>query len=66
MAALARAVPRLFAEREKRVKPFRDEKILASWNGLMAGALANAGAALGEPSMIEAAARALACLWSKS
>jgi len=26
---------KLFAEREKRVKPGRDEKILASWNGLM-------------------------------
>ena len=25
----------LFAEREKRVKPHRDEKILTSWNGLM-------------------------------
>ncbi|MFB3886944.1 MAG: thioredoxin domain-containing protein [Thermodesulfobacteriota bacterium] len=26
---------KLFAEREKRTKPRRDEKILASWNGLM-------------------------------
>ena len=26
---------RLFAEREKRVKPSRDEKVLTSWNGLM-------------------------------
>ena len=26
---------KLFAEREKRVKPRRDEKILTSWNGLM-------------------------------
>lgn len=26
---------KLFAEREKRVKPGRDEKILTSWNGLM-------------------------------
>jgi len=26
---------RLFAEREKRIKPGRDEKILTSWNGLM-------------------------------
>ena len=26
---------KLFAEREKRVKPSRDEKILTSWNGLM-------------------------------
>jgi uncharacterized protein YyaL (SSP411 family) len=26
---------KLYAEREKRVKPNRDEKILTSWNGLM-------------------------------
>ncbi len=30
---------RLFAEREKRVKPGRDEKILTSWNGLMVSGL---------------------------
>ncbi|MFQ5950102.1 MAG: thioredoxin domain-containing protein, partial [Nitrospiria bacterium] len=29
---------KLLQEREKRVKPFRDEKILTSWNGLMIGA----------------------------
>ncbi|MCL6589878.1 MAG: thioredoxin domain-containing protein [Firmicutes bacterium] len=30
----------LLAAREKRVKPFRDEKIITGWNGLMIGALA--------------------------
>jgi uncharacterized protein YyaL (SSP411 family) len=58
--ALARAKARLFAAREARVKPFRDEKILASWNGLMIGALADAGAALGDAGMIAAARRAFA------
>jgi uncharacterized protein YyaL (SSP411 family) len=58
-AALERGRARLFAIREKRERPFRDEKILASWNGLMAGALAQAGAAFGEPALVEAAARAL-------
>jgi uncharacterized protein YyaL (SSP411 family) len=58
-AALERARARLFAAREKRAKPFRDEKILASWNGLMAGALAVAGAALGDRALVEAASRAL-------
>jgi uncharacterized protein YyaL (SSP411 family) len=29
---------RLFEEREKRIKPFRDEKILTGWNGLMISA----------------------------
>jgi uncharacterized protein YyaL (SSP411 family) len=33
------AKAKLFAEREKRVKPFRDEKILAAWNGLMLSGL---------------------------
>jgi hypothetical protein len=58
-AALERARAALFRSREQRERPLRDEKILASWNGLMAGALAAAGAALGERSWIDAAARAL-------
>jgi uncharacterized protein YyaL (SSP411 family) len=58
-AALERARARLFAAREMRVKPSRDEKILASWNGLMAGALAAAGSALGDAGMVEAAVRAM-------
>ena len=32
----------LFQEREKRVHPFKDDKILVSWNGLMIAALAKA------------------------
>ncbi|MBZ0310495.1 MAG: thioredoxin domain-containing protein, partial [Anaerolineae bacterium] len=32
----------LFAEREKRIKPGRDEKMLAAWNGLMLAAYAEA------------------------
>ncbi|MSP11965.1 MAG: thioredoxin domain-containing protein [Chloroflexi bacterium] len=45
----------LFYAREQRVKPGRDEKILASWNGLMLAALAEAGAALQEPAYLLAA-----------
>ncbi len=59
-AALGRAKAAMFATREKRPKPFRDEKILASWNGLMIGALAGAGGALGDAAMVDAAARAFA------
>jgi uncharacterized protein YyaL (SSP411 family) len=59
-AALERARAKCFEAREQRPRPFRDEKILASWNGLMAGALADAGAALGDPALVQAAGRALA------
>ena len=57
-ASLARASAAMFAEREKRPRPFRDEKILASWNGLMIGAFADAGSALGIPDLVAAAERA--------
>jgi hypothetical protein len=39
---LAEARRKLFDARERRVKPGRDEKILAAWNGLMLAALAEA------------------------
>jgi uncharacterized protein YyaL (SSP411 family) len=41
-ALLEVARARLFAEREKRIKPARDEKILTAWNGLMTSAFAKA------------------------
>jgi hypothetical protein len=44
--------------RERRVRPFRDEKILTSWNGLMIAALARGYAASGETVWREAAERA--------
>ena len=43
-AALDRAKPLMFAARERRVHPGRDEKVLTAWNGLMLRAFA-AGAA---------------------
>ncbi|MBX3190583.1 MAG: thioredoxin domain-containing protein [Labilithrix sp.] len=61
-AAIDRAAKVLFELRETRPKPFRDEKILTSWNALMIGAMAEAGAALREPSMIASAERAFAFL----
>ncbi|HEY8086234.1 MAG TPA: thioredoxin domain-containing protein, partial [Polyangiaceae bacterium] len=57
-AALERARKAMFAVREARPKPFRDEKLLASWNGLMIGALAEAGAAL-DPSLVRMAVAAM-------
>ncbi|HEX8458015.1 MAG TPA: thioredoxin domain-containing protein [Pyrinomonadaceae bacterium] len=38
--------PRLFAAREKRVKPGRDEKAIAAWNGLMLTSFAEAASVL--------------------
>lgn len=43
---LERAKEKLFLEREKRIKPMRDEKILTAWNGLMLSAFAQAAAIL--------------------
>jgi uncharacterized protein YyaL (SSP411 family) len=49
----------LFAARDLRPKPFRDDKAIASWNGLMLAALAEAGRRLERDDWVEAA-RALA------
>ncbi len=46
---------KLFAVREQRPKPQRDDKVLAAWNGLMLRALAEAGAALQRPDYLQAA-----------
>jgi uncharacterized protein YyaL (SSP411 family) len=45
-AILADGRARLFAAREKRVRPHRDEKILTAWNGLMIAALGRAHQAI--------------------
>ena len=46
---------KLFAIREKRVHPSKDDKVLTDWNGLMIVALAQGGRVLGEKSYTEAA-----------
>src|SRR5204863_9556710 len=45
----------LFAVREQRPKPLRDDKAIAGWNGLMLAALAEAGRTLQREPWIEAA-----------
>lgn len=56
--SLADSRQKLFQEREKRIHPFKDDKILTDWNGLMIAALAKAGHALDNRKYIQAAARA--------
>lgn len=52
---LSRGRKKLFIEREKRVKPGRDEKIITAWNGLMLAAFAEAARVLHRPDYREAA-----------
>lgn len=49
---------KLFAVREKRIHPGKDDKILVDWNGLMIAALAKGAQAFNEPKYLEAAMRA--------
>ncbi|MGH7864819.1 MAG: thioredoxin domain-containing protein, partial [Candidatus Binataceae bacterium] len=56
-AALRSIREKLFPVREKRVKPGRDEKILAAWNGMMISAFAEGSRALHEPRYLAAAER---------
>jgi uncharacterized protein YyaL (SSP411 family) len=54
-AALERSRKILFAAREKRVKPARDEKVLTAWNGLMLASFAEAAAILNRPDYLAVA-----------
>ena len=53
----------LFAAREKRIHPLKDDKVLTDWNGLMIAALAKTSAALDEPAYLQAAKNAADFLW---
>lgn len=55
---LRTARDKLFAVREKRIHPHKDDKILTSWNGLMIAAFAKAARALNEPRYAQAAVHA--------
>ncbi len=59
---LSAAREALFARREKRERPLRDDKILTDWNGLLIAALAKAARAFGEARYAEAAETAAAFL----
>ena len=58
-APLARARAKLFAAREQRIRPGRDEKILTSWNALMIVGMARAARVFGRPEWLASARAAL-------
>jgi uncharacterized protein YyaL (SSP411 family) len=57
-AALAGARAKLYAARDARPRPLRDEKVLAAWNGLAIAAFAFAGRVFADERWVEAARRA--------
>jgi uncharacterized protein YyaL (SSP411 family) len=60
---LEEARAKLLELRSRRPRPHRDEKILASWNGLMLSAFAKGFQVLGDEAYLEAALKAEAFLW---
>ena len=62
---LEEARRKLFAARNQRVHPSKDDKILTDWNGLMIAALAKGSQALSEPEYAKAARRAADFLLDK-
>ncbi|MCB0876052.1 MAG: thioredoxin domain-containing protein [Solirubrobacterales bacterium] len=56
-AGLEPAKAALLAARDRRTRPGLDDKRLCAWNALMAGSLAEAGAALGSARYLDAARR---------
>ncbi|GGO67542.1 thioredoxin domain-containing protein [Nonomuraea cavernae] len=53
---------RLLAARARRVRPARDDKVVASWNGLAIAALAETGMVFDRPDLVEAASSAAALI----
>jgi uncharacterized protein YyaL (SSP411 family) len=49
---------KLFVHRDTRVHPFKDDKVLTAWNGLMIAALARGAVVLGDGRYLEAAEKA--------
>jgi uncharacterized protein YyaL (SSP411 family) len=58
-ALLVSSRAKLFAARERRIRPGRDEKILSSWNALMIAGMARAARVFGRPEWLASARAAL-------
>jgi uncharacterized protein len=56
---LLSAQKKLFAAREQRVRPGRDEKILSAWNGLMIAGMAKAAKVFNRPDWLHSAQQAM-------
>ncbi|MFS8501651.1 MAG: thioredoxin domain-containing protein, partial [Caldicoprobacter sp.] len=64
-ALIAPLRQRVFMRREQRVHPFKDDKILTSWNGLMIAAMAMGGRVLQDQRYIQSAERAAEFVFHK-
>ena len=62
-ARLAQARTALLEVRNRRLRPHRDDKVIAAWNGLMISAFARGARMLGEPAFAERAAQAATFAW---
>lgn len=62
-ARLARVRARLLEARERRPRPSRDDKVVASWNGWLVEALVEAGLVLDRPAWLVAGREAAELLW---
>ncbi len=62
---LASAKQKMFDTRSKRIRPHLDDKVLASWNGLMLGAIARASIVLNDATYRAAAEKNLAFIQAK-
>ena len=62
---VANAKRKLFVEREKRIKPFRDKKIITAWNGLMLSGLAEAIKIIDNPAALDAARKTVEFIFTK-
>jgi uncharacterized protein YyaL (SSP411 family) len=65
LSVLSDAKRKLFAHREKRIKPFRDEKLITAWNGLMLSGLAEAIKITGNADHRQAAMRTVEFIFSQ-
>ncbi len=64
-ARLAACRETLLAARDYRIRPGRDDKVLADWNGLAIAALCRAGAVFGRPDWVALAENAFAFIVSQ-